>query len=131
MVDHALRRRALLADVRNGRAGLHEVCDATPYLVQAARHHGEATEVPCPICARTRLIAVSYVFGEGLGTVSGQAKTGRELDRMDAMQDEFAVYRVEVCRACGWNHLLESYLLGTELLPGQAPRTARRRSAGR
>ena len=27
---------------------------------------------------------------------------------------EFQVYVVEVCRGCGWNHLIEQYLLGRD-----------------
>ena len=129
MVDHALQRRAVLAAVRAGRTALLEVCDASAYLQQAARYHGEVTGQPCPVCRAARLVNVSYVYGDGLGTVSGQAKTARELARMDAMQEEFSVYTVEVCRHCGWNHLLLSYVLGSEPVPGVAPRRPRRRVA--
>lgn len=129
VVDYALRRRALLADVRAGRTALLEVCDASPYLSRAAEHHGEATGEPCPICADQRLTVVNYVYGEALGPIAGQAKTRAELVRMDAMQDEFSVYSVEVCRGCGWNHLASSYVLGAEPGPGRAPRTTRRRTA--
>ena len=127
MVDYALHRRALLAEVHAGRAGSFEVCDASPYLSRAAKYHGEPTEAPCPICRRERLTLVSYVYGDGLGPVSGQAKTGPELARMDAAQDEFSVYTVEVCRNCGWNHLDSSYVLGAETAPGRSPRKSRRR----
>ena len=27
---------------------------------------------------------------------------------------EFQVYVVEVCRGCGWNHLIEQYVLGRD-----------------
>jgi hypothetical protein len=128
-VEHALQRRALLAEVHAGRTSLYEVCDASPYLSRAAKYHGDPTEDPCPICRRGRLTQVSYVYGDGLGLVSGQAKTARELARMDAMQDEFSVYTVEVCRGCGWNHLVRSYVLGAEPAPGRAPRRASRRVA--
>ncbi|MGY1855633.1 DUF5318 family protein [Modestobacter sp. SYSU DS0290] len=129
VVDYALQRRAVLAAVAAGRTGLFEVCDATPYLSRAAKYHGEPTGEPCPVCRRGQLAQVSYVYGDGLGPVSGQAKTGRELARMDAAQDEFSVYTVEVCRGCGWNHLVTSYVLGAEPVPGRAPRRARRRAA--
>jgi hypothetical protein len=129
VVDYALQRRAVLADVHSGRTGLFEVCDASPYLSRAAKYHGEATDSPCPVCRRERLTQVSYVYGDGLGPVSGQAKTGPELARMDAMQDEFSVYTVEVCRGCGWNHLVSSYVLGAAPTPGRAPRRNRRRAA--
>ena len=128
-MDYSLQRRAVLADVYAGRTGLFEVCDASPYLSRAAKYHGEATEIACPVCRRERLTVVNYVYGDSLGMTSGQAKTEAELARMDAMQDEFSVYCVEVCRGCGWNHLASSYVLGKELAPGQAPRRNRRRAA--
>ncbi len=113
-MDYALQRRALLADVQAGRVGLIEACDATPYLLRAAQYHGEATETSCPICRKERLTRVHYIYGDRLGTLSGQAKTERELAVMDARASEFSVYEVEVCRSCSWNHLIASYVLGTD-----------------
>ena len=128
-MDYSLQRRAVLAGVQTGRTSLYEVCDASPYLTRAARYHGDATEDPCPVCRGHRLTTVSYVYGDALGHVSGQAKTRVELARMDAKQEEFTVYEVEVCRACGWNHLDCSYVLGNEPEPGRQPRRTRRRAA--
>ena len=128
-MDYSLQRRAVLAGVHAGRTSLYEVCDAGPYLTRAARYHGDATEQPCPVCRGQRLTTVSYVYGDALGHVSGQAKTHAELARMDSMQEEFSVYEVEVCRACGWNHLDCSYVLGREPEPGSQPRRGRRRAA--
>jgi Family of unknown function (DUF5318) len=125
-VDYSLQRRAVLAGVHAGRTGLYEVCDASPYLSRAARYHGEATDVPCPVCRRERLTLVNYVYGDSLGPTAGQAKTQVELARMDGAQEEFSVYVVEVCRGCGWNHLDSSYVLGTEPEPGRQPRRRRR-----
>jgi hypothetical protein len=122
VVDYSLHRRAVLADVRAGRTGLFEVCDASPYLTRAARYHGRPTDESCPVCRRERLTMVNYVYGESLGHVAGQAKTDAELARMDAAQEEFSVYTVEVCRGCGWNHLDSSYVLGVEPEPGRQPR---------
>ncbi|MBO0849040.1 MAG: DUF5318 domain-containing protein [Pseudonocardia sp.] len=124
IVDYALRRRSLLADVYAGRVGLTEVCDASPYLLRAARFHGESSDVTCPVCRKERLTEVSWVFGEGLKHLSGSARTPQELDKMDAAYTEFSVYVVEVCRSCGWNHLVQSYVLGTPEVPG--PRAGRR-----
>ena len=129
VVDYSLQRRAVLADVHAGRTGLMEVCDASPYLSRAAEFHGEATDSACPVCRKERLTRVNYVYGEALGPTAGQAKTAAELARMDAMQDEFSVYEVEVCRSCGWNHLDAFYLLGAEQTPGRQPRRNRRRAA--
>ena len=126
VVDYSLQRRAVLADVYAGRTGLFEVCDASPYLSRAAKYHGEVTEIACPVCRRERLTLVNYVYGDSLGPTAGQAKTEAELTRMDAMQEEFSVYTVEVCRGCGWNHLASSYVLGAEPTPGSTPRRRRR-----
>ena len=128
-MDYSLQRRAVLADVYAGRTGLFEVCDASPYLSRAAKYHGEATAVACPVCRKERLTRVNYVYGDHLGPTAGQAKTEAELARMDAAQEEFSVYVVEVCRSCGWNHLDASYVLGAPSSPGRSPRKARRRAA--
>ncbi|MPR00359.1 hypothetical protein GB931_21035 [Modestobacter sp. I12A-02628] len=128
-MDHSLQRRAVLAAVHSGRTARDEVCDAGPYLTRAAEFHGEPLDVPCPVCGRQRLTRVNYVYGEALGLTAGQAKTSAELVRMDAAQEEFSVYAVQVCRSCGWNHLDQSYLLGAEPVPGQERRRNRRRTA--
>ena len=113
-MDYALQRRAVLADVHAGRVGLIQACDASPYLLRAAKYHGEPTQTSCPICRKERLTRVHYVYGDRLGTLSGQAKTERELMVMDGRASEFSVYEVEVCRSCSWNHLVASYVLGAE-----------------
>jgi len=127
VVDYALRRKSVLAAVSGGRTGVDEVCDAGAYLLRAARFHGRVGEVICPICRKEPLTLVSWVFGERLGRVSGSARTIEELERLAAVQEEFTVHEVEVCRTCGWNHLVRSFVLG------QVPRPRgqrRRRSAG-
>lgn len=112
VVDYALQRRALLSDLYAGRANVLEVCDAHPYLQRAARYHGEASETVCPVCRKERLTFVNYTYGDELRSASGQARSTAELVRMDHEYREFTVYVVEVCRTCGWNHLVLSYLLG-------------------
>jgi hypothetical protein len=112
VVDHGLTRRAVLAGIRGGDALAREDhCDADPYLLRAARHHGEATERPCPIC-RAELVHVTYVFGDELGPFSGRVKSSAELPVMAYEHGQFRVYVVEVCTDCGWNHLTMSYVLG-------------------
>ena len=128
-MDDSLQRRAVLAEVYAGRTGLFEVCDASPYLSRAAKYHGEPTTVACPVCRKERLTRVNYVYGDGLGPTSGQAKTEAELARMDAMQEEFTVYAVEVCRSCGWNHLASSSVMDAEPRPGEQTRKGGRRAA--
>lgn len=113
VVDYGLARRATLASVFSGRTTVSDVCDAHPYLLRAAKFHGEPTEDRCPICRKTQLTHVTYVYGDELGQYEGRVKKSRELAEMAAEYGEFRVYVVEVCQSCGWNHLASSYVLGT------------------
>jgi hypothetical protein len=108
----------LLADLFGGRALNVEACDAHPYLLRAARHCGEVTEDPCPVCRRGQsqrielLTHVTYVYGDDLGTASGRPRRSSELARLARAHPGIGVYVVEVCQVCSWNHLVTSYLLG-------------------
>ncbi|HKS46318.1 MAG TPA: DUF5318 domain-containing protein [Amycolatopsis sp.] len=124
VVDYALQRRALLADVRSGRVGTAEVCDAGPYLLRAAKFHGEPGEGPCPVCRKEAVTLVSWVYGDELQHASGSARTPAELARMAKLFGEFTVYVVEVCQTCAWNHLVRSYVLGTGDPRGSSKKTA-------
>ncbi len=124
VIDYSLARRATLADLFAGRVSTVDVCDAHPYLLRAAKHHGERTDTPCPVCRRERVSSVRYVYGDELGDNAGRVKVPRELAAMEAAYSEFSVYVVEVCCGCGWNHLSLSYLLG-------AAEPRRRRGGGR
>jgi hypothetical protein len=127
VVDYGLARRATLASVRAGRTALADVCDAHPYLMRAAKYHGEATDVACPICRKGNVTHVTYVYGDELGQYAGRVKRTPELDEMATEYGEFRVYVVEVCQSCGWNHLATSYVLGT----GERPvRRGRRTGSG-
>lgn len=121
VLDYALRRRSLLAEVYSGRTGVSEVCDANPYLLRAAKFHGKQSQVICPICRKEQLTLVSWVFGDHLGPVSGSARTAEELIMLTTRFSEFAVHVVEVCRTCSWNHLVKSYVLGAAR-PARPPR---------
>lgn len=127
VVDYALQRKALLAEVYSGRVGTSEVCDASPYLLRAAKFHGRQTDVPCPVCRKEPLTVVSWVYGDELKHASGSARALDELSRMANLFTEFRVYDVEVCRTCSWNHLVQSYVLGTGEL--STPKTSRRSAA--
>ena len=124
VVNYGLARRATLTSVRTGRTTLADVCDANPYLLRAAKFHGEATVTPCPICDKSNLTHVTYVYGDELGQYAGRVKRGPELDEMATEYGEFRVYVVEVCQSCAWNHLATSYVLGT----GEPPARRRRRA---
>ena len=112
VVEYALQRRAVLGDIASGRVSRADACDAHPYLLLAARHYGERTEIPCPVCDRRHQRHVHYVYGDELGKAAGQAKTRGELAELAHRLGEFDVYVVEVCTDCGWNHLIRSFVLG-------------------
>ncbi|HLU43738.1 MAG TPA: DUF5318 family protein [Natronosporangium sp.] len=113
LVDYSLRRRALLRDVYAGLVSTYEVCDASPYLKNAAKYHGDPIDVRCPICRRENLTLVHYVYGDELRHASGQARRRADLPALAARLREFRVYVVEVCRGCDWNLLVEQFVLGT------------------
>jgi Family of unknown function (DUF5318) len=117
VVDHTLQRRAVLADLANGRISLADICDAHPYLQLAARHYGEPSAQSCPVCRKASTRHVHYVYGDALGHSSGQAKSMGELAYLAGRLAEFDVYVVEVCQDCGWNHLLRSFVLGEDGRP--------------
>jgi hypothetical protein len=128
VIDYALVRRATLADLFAGRLSALEVCDAHPYLLRAAKYHGQQTERACPVCRRDRLVDVTYVYGDELRESSGQARAVREVSSLARQYGELNVYVVEVCRRCSWNHLTTSFVVGT----GDTGRArAGRRRAGR
>jgi len=112
LIDYSLARRAILAALFGGRATATDVCDAHPYLLRAAKFHGEPTSEQCPVCRKEPLTHVTYTYGDALGQYSGRIKATRELAQMEHDVSEFTVYVVEVCQSCGWNHLRESYILG-------------------
>ncbi|WP_168201041.1 DUF5318 domain-containing protein [Allokutzneria sp. NRRL B-24872] len=122
IVDYALQRRALLAEVYAGRTGVAEVCDASPYLVRAAKFHGQPSTTTCPVCRKEQLTHVAWVYGDELKHAAGSARTAEELAKLATLYEEFTVYVVEVCRTCCWNHLVQSYVLGTRGLPSPSRR---------
>ena len=126
MIDYSLARRAALVGLLTGRSGSGDACDAHPYLLRAAKYHGEQTSAECPVCRRERLTHVTYVYGEELGQFSGRTKATAELEAMAREHGEFRVYVVEVCQGCSWNHLTMSYVLGDGISrrPPRRQRTA-------
>jgi len=108
-IDYSLDKRAtLLALFR----GVVDACDADPYLMRAAKYHGDKADRKCPVCKKDSLVELRYTFGDQLGQFSGRIKNGDELNEMESEFGEFSVYVVEVCRDCSWNHLCSTYLLG-------------------
>jgi hypothetical protein len=128
VVDFSLRRRALLRDVYAGRVSTLEVCDASPYLKNAARFHGAPTDVRCPICRRENLSLVHYIYGDELRASAGQARPVSDLPALASRLQEFQVYVVEVCRGCDWNLLIRQYLLGRTVAEAAVAPAAGRRA---
>ena len=87
-VDYRLVRQGTLTAFRNGVLARDLVCDAQPMLRRNAHHCGERTGETCPVCEE------------------------HELARYDARPGTFAVYTVEVCAACAWNHLVRIRSIG-------------------
>ena len=139
VVDYVLARRAILTDLGAGRVSRLDVCDANPYLLRAARHHGEPTGRSCPVChsagerpdtrahagARPAgLVHVTYGYGDELGDTSGRAWASADLAELADRFSDLRIYVIEVCAACGWNYLVTSYTIGTG-----GPPVRRRRAA--
>ncbi len=125
VIDYSLQRRAVLATLQNGGpTSRDDVCDADPYTLRAAKHHGEPAATPCPVCSKNELALLSYVFGAELGQYSGRIKSRAEIEAMAREHGEISIYVLEVCRSCGWNHLVESYLVG-DGVPRKPPRRRR------
>jgi Family of unknown function (DUF5318) len=112
VVDHRLARRALINEYRKGRLARHQVCDAHPELVRAARSVGEESALDCPICEDDKLVLVTYVFGPRLPPFGRCISQRRELLQLDKRSEPLSAYVVEVCRTCSWHHLLRVLPLG-------------------
>ncbi|MGI8663030.1 MAG: DUF5318 family protein [Acidimicrobiales bacterium] len=111
-IDYRLARRALVDEFRKGRLARHEVCDAHPELVRAARAVGEATSIECPICEAVNVVLVSYVFGPRLPPFGRCITTKAELAKLNRRGGDLACYVVEVCPSCSWNHLARVFPVG-------------------
>lgn len=113
VVDHTLARRAALRRLILTATGASDHLDPHPYLLRAARNHGQPVDQPCPWCrAAKQLVHLNYVYGDELGPFSGRLRSQPELRQMAHEHGFFRVYQVEVCCSCGWNHLIRSYVLG-------------------
>ena len=99
VIDYSLQRRATLATLFNGGATtMDDVCDADPYTLRAAKHHGEPAPAPCPVCRKPELRHLSYVFGDELGQFSGRIKSRPEIEAMAREHGEIRIYVLEVCQ---------------------------------
>jgi len=111
-VDYTLQRNAVLREFRRGRVGGSDACDADPYLLRAARWHGERADRPCPVCTGDELRELSFVYGPELGPFSGRIKHSSQLCELAEEVGDVQVHVAEVCLGCGWNHLARSFRIG-------------------
>ena len=110
-IDYRLARHSVISEYRKGRVARHEVCDAHPELVRAARELGEPTSIDCPVCEEVKVVLVTYVFGPKLPSFGRCITTKKELMSIARKPGEFTAYVVEVCPDCSWNHLARTFLL--------------------
>lgn len=112
-IDYRLARQHLIAEFRRGRLAQHEVCDAHPELIRAAKEVARPTTEDCPICEEHQLVLVSYVFGPKLPAFGRCITTAKELKGFTKRSSEgtYACYVVEVCPSCHWNHLARTFIL--------------------
>jgi len=114
-------RGAVLGSLQRGTTTTTEVCDAHPHLLRAATFHGEPLRRPCPVCRRTSLAFLRYVYSDELGQYSGRLRTAAEVVEMTTEYGHLRVFVVEVCRSCAWNHLMASFVVG-DGTPRRPPR---------
>jgi hypothetical protein len=111
-IDYRLARNAVVSEFRKGRLSRLDVCDAHPELLRAATNVGQESREDCPICEETKVVLVSYVFGNRLPP-SGKCVTSQaELMKLSRGARELACYVVEVCPQCSWNHLARTFTVG-------------------
>lgn len=111
-VDYRMQRRAVLRDVLAGMRAPQDVRDAHPDLVRAGTHIGWPADEACPLCGERELREVTYVFRDrDARTQGGRAVPRESLEAQLDRYGDLTVYVVEVCVACHWHHLVESYLL--------------------
>ncbi|MEY2634592.1 MAG: hypothetical protein RIS75_532 [Actinomycetota bacterium] len=124
VIDHSLARREAILEIKR-TGGFHfDGNDTDPYLLRAAKYYGITTDRDCPICTKTKLSELTYVYSRELGHYSGRIHAPSEIPLMATKFGFLRVFTVEVCQGCGWNHVLTSYVLGdgTPRKPLRKPR---------
>jgi len=111
-IDYRLAREATLAAWRDGDLATEQVCDAQRELRRNAEFCGSPMGTPCPVCETDHLVQVTYVFGPRLPKHGRCVTSDKEMERISARKSVSQGYVVEVCTACGWNHLTRSRSIG-------------------
>ncbi len=112
-IDYRLERQRVLEGFGRGELSRENVCDAQFELRRNAAHCGTELGELCPVCEDNEVVAVAYVFGPRLPKSGRCVTTAAERERLSRREGEFTEFVVEVCAACGWNHLLHSCPLPT------------------
>jgi hypothetical protein len=112
VVDYGLSRAADITKLHRGGALTSDYCEADPYLLKAAKFHGEQAKDNCPACKGKHLVNLHYIYGDELGPYAGRIRKAEELPPMCSTFGEFRVYVVEVCPDCHWNYLIRAFSLG-------------------
>ena len=108
-VDYRMARLALVNEFKRGRLARHEVCDAHPELRRAAKNIARKTSEICPICEDELLVLVTYAFGPHLPRSGYAVEDRADMNKVRRTTTECTCYVVEVCHACGWNHLVQTF----------------------
>ncbi len=116
VVDYRLARNATLRAWRAGELARSQICDAQYELLRNAHHCGTRTRRSCSVCrdggVSSRLVEVTYVFGPRLPRHGRCISASDEIERLNKRVSTSVGYVVEVCVACGWNHLMRRLILG-------------------
>lgn len=110
-VDYRLARQNVVSAFKAGELSQHDVCDAHPELIRAAREYSTPSNDDCPICDDDRLVHVSYVFGPRLPSHGRCVRSAKDMDRLRKRKGSFSCYVVEVCPTCSFNHLRRAFAL--------------------
>ena len=111
-IDYRFLRAKVLSAWRSGEVNVSELCDAQAELRRNAEFCGQPLNSACPVCEAAELVAVTYVFGPRLPSHGRCVTSARELRRLRSRKQTSQAYIVEVCKRCGWNHLLLRQLIG-------------------
>jgi hypothetical protein len=112
-IDYRLARNSVVSEYRKGRLSKLDVCDAHPELLRAAINVGEPSREDCPICEADKVRLVSYVFGSRLPPSGKCVTSKRELAKLTRTTRDLSCYVVEVCPSCSWNHLAQTFAIGS------------------
>ena len=111
-IDYRLARDAAVREFKKGRLSGADVCDAHPELKRAAKNLGQSTEIDCPICEKSKVVLLSYVFGPRMPPHGRCVSSAAEMASLGSGSSQLTCYVVEVCPECSWNHLSRQRTLG-------------------